>query len=104
MQPVRRRRYNSTMRRNLAEIFLLDIENPLLRKLTIVDAVVSADFRSVDVIYDKPGDVEEETIGIHLRRTKGYVKQRIARRMALRYVPKLRFIFGRAAPKSHEKE
>ncbi|MCP5105717.1 MAG: 30S ribosome-binding factor RbfA [bacterium] len=88
-------RFSSTLKQNMADILLNDINNPHLKSVTITNVVISPDLKNARVfVTSSPGVTEGEStdcLGL-LERAKGFIRKTLARKMYLKYVPNLFFI------------
>ncbi len=91
-------RFSSTLKQNLADIMLNDINNPHLKSISITEVIVSPDLRKA-LVYVSCATGSEHTnhhdsddLIRQLTRAKGFIKKTLAKRMYLKYVPELLFI------------
>lgn len=91
----RKERFSSTLRQCLAEILLVEMNNPLFKAVVIVDVVVSDDLKKARVFVSSAsvtGIAEVDGVAAQLTKAKGFIKRSLAKRMVLKYVPDLVFI------------
>ncbi len=80
------------VQREIANIVLKEIDDPLVGFVTITDVEMSADLRHAKVFFSVLGDDEaKEDAGRGLRRAGKFIRGLIGDRMDLRSVPLLRF-------------
>ena len=71
-----------------------ELEGPFAHKVTLTDVVVSRDFSSAQVYFSLlTGSQEARQAGTALNRSAGHFRHRLAERLTLRSVPRLRFEF-----------
>jgi ribosome-binding factor A len=92
----RKERFSSTLKQCLAEILLVEMNNPLFKSVFLVDVVVADDLKKARVFVSStsvtaPGDIDP--LLAQLTKAKGYIKRSLAKRMVLKYVPDLVFIY-----------
>ena len=85
-------RFNSTLQKNLAEIFLFEINNPVLKTINIIDIHVTKDLKNAHIVFFSL--IDEKEVLIQLDKARGYIKKLLAKRMYLKYVPELKFLFN----------
>ncbi len=88
----RSRRIAEQVQRELSDIIRLELKDPRVGMITIVDVEVSHDQSHARVFFTLLGDqqaVEESTRG--LQHAAGFLRSELAHRMRLRVVPQLQF-------------
>ena len=78
--------------RELSDILRLELKDPRVRMITILDVEVSADQSHARVYFSSLGDqssIAEATAG--LQHAAGFLRSQLAHRMKLRIVPQLQF-------------
>ena len=93
MNSFRLDKYNSTLKKCIAEIFLYEIRNPILKNISVVDVVTSRDLKS-SRIYVSSNYVKKQVL-IELSKTTGFIKKNLGKKMFLKNIPKIEFIYGR---------
>ena len=90
----RTRRIADQIQRELAEIVRLELKDPRVGMITIIDVEVTSDYAHAKVYFTLLGDAartEEATQG--LRRAAGFLRTQLAHRLKLRTVPQLQFVY-----------
>ncbi|MEJ2479970.1 MAG: 30S ribosome-binding factor RbfA [Acidihalobacter sp.] len=94
------REYSRTLRvgeqihRELAELIRTELKDPGIGMITLGDVEVSKDLAYARVYYTVLGEGEEvQTTSAALRRAAGFLRRELGRRMRLRIVPELRFVY-----------
>ncbi|NPV48823.1 MAG: 30S ribosome-binding factor RbfA [Armatimonadetes bacterium] len=98
-------RVNQLIRDEVADILRRDIHDPLIGFVTITEVEVSPDLRFAKVFFSVLGDdeqVKQSTKG--LLRARKYINARVAERIDLRYIPKLRFVRDDTAARAQQLE
>lgn len=88
----RSRRIAEQVMRELSGIIRLELKDPRVGMITILDVEVSSDQSHARVYFSSLGDqstIAEATAG--LERASGFLRSQLARRMKLRIVPQLQF-------------
>jgi len=88
----RSRRIAEQVMRELSDILRLELKDPRVRMITILDVEVSADQSHARVYFSSLGDqssIAEATAG--LQHAAGFLRSQLAHRMKLRIVPQLQF-------------
>jgi ribosome-binding factor A len=90
----RSRRIADQIQRELSDIIRLELKDPRVGMITLIDVEVSPDQSHARVYFTSLGDastVEESTRG--LQHAAGFLRSELAHRMKLRVVPQLQFKF-----------
>lgn len=98
-------RVNQLIRDEISDILRRDIHDPLIGFVTITEVEVSPDLHFAKVFFSVLGDadqVKQSTKG--LLRARKYINARIAERIDLRYIPKLRFVLDDTAARAQRME
>lgn len=98
-------RVNQLIRDEIADVLRRDIHDPLIGFVTITEVEVSPDLRFAKVFFSVLGDdeqVKQSTKG--LLRARKYINARVAERIDLRYIPKLRFVRDDTAARAQQVE
>jgi ribosome-binding factor A len=100
----RKERFSSTLKQNLADILMREIDDPFLKYVFISDIIMSPDLKKASVFISSAltpsnsndtGSVPEadlDEVVSRLTHAKGFIKRALAGRMYLKYVPDLVFI------------
>ncbi len=91
----RLRRVNSLLQQEVGLIINRDLQNSKMQFVTVLRADISCDLRSgrifVSILCKDKKDIDE--IVEYLNQSAGYVQKLLGKRVRLRYMPKLRFIY-----------
>jgi ribosome-binding factor A len=92
----RKERFSSTLKHCLADIMLMEMNNPLFKSIYITDVVAAGDLKKATVFVSSAlvtdiGDVD--ALISQLTKAKGFFKRNLAKRMVLKYIPELVFIY-----------
>ena len=94
----RKERFASTLKQSLADILMVEMNNPLFKSVFIADVLVTPDLKKARVFVSLtpvPGGGDKDVLAAQLAKAKGFIKRSLARRMYLRYIPELEFIIDR---------
>ncbi|HOO89317.1 MAG TPA: 30S ribosome-binding factor RbfA, partial [Syntrophales bacterium] len=78
----------------ISDILLKEVNDPQVREVTVTDVKVTDDLRQAKVFFVRIGENicnEETTKG--LQRATGFLRRELGKRLRLRYVPEIKFIF-----------
>jgi ribosome-binding factor A len=92
--PTRPRRVAEQIQRELAELLQLELKDPRVGLVTLTDVEVTPDYSHAKVFYtllDQDHPLEETRLG--LERAAGFLRSQLAKRLLLRIVPQLHFVF-----------
>ncbi|MDP2830116.1 MAG: 30S ribosome-binding factor RbfA [Sulfuricellaceae bacterium] len=92
--PTRPRRVADQIQRELAELLQLELKDPRVGMVTVTEVEVTSDYSHAKVFYtllDQNHPLEETRLG--LERAAGYLRSQLAKRLLLRIVPQLHFVF-----------
>ncbi len=93
------------IQREIADILRVEIDDPLIGFVSITEVEVSPDLKHAKVFFSVLGDEDEkENAGRGLRRAGKFIRGRLAERMELRYVPRLRFHLDETAERAQRIE
>lgn len=82
------------MREEISDILLKDLKDPRIGFVTITKVAVSDDLRQAKVYYSVFGGEEEKEDSFQgLESATGYIKRELGRRMRLKYMPEITFLF-----------
>ena len=82
------------MREEISEILLKDLKDPRIGFVTITKVAVSDDLRQAKVYYSVFGGKQEKEDSFQgLESATGYIKRELGRRMRLKYMPEITFLF-----------
>jgi len=82
------------IRGEISDLFLRRISDPRVKSLVITDVKVTGDLRLAKVFYVETGkDVCSPEIEAGLGNAMGFLKRELAKRIKLRYLPDILFIY-----------
>ncbi|NMB02663.1 MAG: 30S ribosome-binding factor RbfA [Firmicutes bacterium] len=82
------------IKREVSSIILTEVKDPRLGMLSITDVEVSRDLSWAKVYFSMLGSDEERARTIEgLDRAKGFVRSELGKRLRLRHIPELIFLF-----------
>jgi ribosome-binding factor A len=94
MRGKRSDKVGDQMREEISEILLKDLKDPRIGFVTITKVAVSDDLRQAKVYYSVfGGEQEKEDSFQGLESATGYIKRELGRRMRLKYMPEIAFLF-----------
>ncbi len=82
------------IRAEISEILLKQINDPQVKGITVTDVKLTDDLRHAKIFFVRTGENScgEETIkGLH--RAVGFLRRELGKKLQLRYVPEIQFIF-----------
>jgi ribosome-binding factor A len=87
-------RVGEQIRRELADLLRTEVKDPGMGLVTIGEVELSKDLSHARVYYTVFGDESATTITqTALERASGFLRRELGKRMRLRIVPELRFVF-----------
>lgn len=94
MEHKRSDRVADLILKELAEVLLRRVKDPRLDDITLTDVKVSPDLRHAKVFYSMLGNDETKAAAIvGLESAKGFVKRELGKRLHLRRLPDIEFLF-----------
>ncbi len=82
---------------------LTDLQDPRIRDVTVTYVEVSSDLRTAKVHVSVMGDDAHQNLSLRgLQSAAGFLQSKIAKRVDLRYTPKLTFLLDQGVKKSIE--
>lgn len=87
----RNTRIAEQMRRELADLLQFEVKDPRVGMVTITEVEVSGDMAHAKIYYSvaKPSDSLQQG----LEKSAGFLRTQVAKRMLLRTVPQLHFVY-----------
>jgi ribosome-binding factor A len=91
-------RVSEQIRRELADLLRFHLKDPRiaakLMLVTVTDVEVTADYAHAKVFYTSMADKEANTVIDHgLKRSAGFLRRELGRRIRLHQIPELHFIY-----------
>ena len=93
MSSIKLERIASSIVRELSSIFYNEVNNNILKSVTIVDAKVTNDLSMAKVYYTFLGDYDKVTIQDELKKSSGFLRTELAKKLDIRNIPELRFVY-----------
>ena len=91
------------IREIVSTAILLELNDPRIKDVTILDVEVAVDMRSAKIFATVRGDKKTQELTMHgLNSSKGYLQKLIAERLTTRYIPILTFVLDDSVKKSVE--
>ena len=82
------------IKEEISQIFLRELKDPRIGFVTITKVAVSDDLRVARVYYSVfGGEEQKEESHQGLESAKGYIKRELGRRVRLKYIPEIHFLF-----------
>ena len=94
MRFKRSEKVGDLIREEISQIFLRELKDPRIGFVTITKVAVSDDLKVAKVYYSVfGGEQEKKEVLQGLGSAKGYVKRELGRRIRLKYMPDISFMF-----------
>ena len=94
-------RVSQQLHREIARLFLSEINDPRLEEIQIVDVESTPDLRVARVYYTMMhGEEPGEQVQPALEGVTGFVKNQLASVLELRYIPEVEFVFDESVLKA----
>ena len=91
------------IREIISSAILLELNDPRVKNVTVLDVEVAADMRSAKVYVSIMGSQKEQSLCLRgLESSRGYLQKKIADRLTTRYIPVLTFVLDDSVKKSIE--
>jgi ribosome-binding factor A len=87
----RSERVADQIQREVAEIISQDLDDPRIGRVTVSGSSLSKDLSNATLYITLPADGDVQRALQGLNRASGFVRRRLAQRVRMRYVPRLRF-------------
>lgn len=94
-------RVGQQLHREIARMFLNEINDPRLEDVEILEVESTPDLRVARVYYMMlHGKAPEDKVQTALEGVTGYIKNQLASRLELRYIPEIEFVFDESVLKA----
>ncbi len=93
MSKIKSERIASQIVKELSEIFHEEVNNEMLKNVTIIDAKVTNDLSMAKVYYTFLGDYDKIAIAEELKNASSFLRTELASRIDTRNTPELRFVY-----------
>jgi ribosome-binding factor A len=84
------------LQREIADLLLRRVKDPRIDGVTITGVKVSGDLQHARVFYcvmASPREEAKETVTAALDKAKGFMRQELGKRLHMRHIPQLEFIY-----------
>jgi len=90
----RSERVADLIKTEISDILLKEVRDPRIGALTITSVELTDDLRSAKVFFVRMGeDTDRQKIQDSLQKAAGFLKRELGKRLQLRYIPSLTFIY-----------
>ncbi len=90
-------RVSDLVKAEMTDILLRQVRDPRVQKVTITDVTMSDDLRQAKIYFVPMGnDSATDEVKEGLKRATGFLRRELGKRLQLRYVPEVTFIFDRS--------
>ncbi len=87
-------RVGDLLQREISELLLRRVKDPRLHSVTITQVKVSRDLRHAWVYYNiLSGGPTKNSVEVGLAKAHGFIKRELGKRLRLRYLPKIEFLW-----------
>jgi ribosome-binding factor A len=94
MRFKRSEKLGDLIREEVSQILIKELKDPRIGFATITKVHVSDDLREAKIYYSVFGDVREKVESYEgLQSAKGFIKRELGRRVRMKYMPEINFIF-----------
>jgi len=96
MEHKRSHRVADLLQKEIAELVFRRVKDPRASNVTISGVEVSGDLKHARVFFCVMGENSEEAkvnAVSGLEKAKGFIRQELGRRLSLRYIPQLEFVY-----------
>jgi ribosome-binding factor A len=90
----RAERVRHLIQQEISQILQLDVKDPRVQFVTVTDVRLTSDLREAKVLISSLSETaEREAILSGLKRASGYIRGELGRRLKLKHIPQLEFVF-----------
>ena len=89
----RSQRVAEQIRRELADLLQFEVKDPRVGRITVTEVEVSGDMAHAKVYYSAPPEEHNAELQKGLEKSVGFLRGQLAKRMMLRTVPQLHFLY-----------
>lgn len=93
MSSIKIQRISSELLRHLSNIIFEEVDNEMLKSVTLMEARVTSDLSMARVYYTYIGDYDRKEMAEELKKASPFLRSELAKRMDLRNTPEFRFEF-----------
>lgn len=93
----RSERVSDLIKAELSDILHKEIRDPVIGAITVTGVKMSNDLRSARIYFVRLGsDLNSEDAEQHLQKAAGFLKRELGKRITLRYMPDLTFVYDKS--------
>jgi len=93
----RSERVSDLIKAELSDILHKEIRDPVIGPITVTDVKMSNDLRSARIYFVRLGsDINTGEAEQHLQKAAGFLKRELGKRITLRYMPDLIFVYDKS--------
>ena len=97
MAVKRSERVSVLIKAELSDILHKEIRDPVIGPITVTDVKMSNDLRNARIFFVRLGsDVNSGAAEQHLQKAAGFLKRELGKRITLRYMPDLIFVYDKS--------
>lgn len=97
MAVKRSERVSDLIKAELSDILHKEIRDPVIGPITVTDVKMSSDLRSARIYFVRLGsDANPGAAEQHLQKAAGFLKRELGKRLTLRYMPDLIFVYDKS--------
>ena len=102
--PFRNSRIACQIQRDLSDIISIQLKNPKIGVITITEVQVTPDYTDAKILFttlnDQPEKITDTVNG--LSQSTGFLRSQLARRLSIRTLPRLHFIYDDSTARAAE--
>ena len=91
------------LHKEIALLLIKDIQNPIIKSVTISEVKVSKDLRYSEIYFTSLSK-DNEKIGIELNKASGFIRKQLSKSLHLKRLPSIRFTYDDTAERSERIE
>ena len=91
------------LHKEIALLLIKDIQNPVIKSVTISEVKVSKDLRYSEIYFTSLSK-DNEKIGIELNKASGFIRKQLSKSIHLKRLPSIRFTYDDTAERSQRIE
>jgi ribosome-binding factor A len=102
--PFRNSRIACQIQRDLSDIMLTQLKNPEIDMITITEVQVTSDYTHAKILFTVLDDKAEKITNTvnELSQSAGFLRSQLARRLSIRTLPRLHFVYDDSIAQSAE--
>ena len=91
------------LHKEIALLLIKDIQNPIIKSVTISEVKVSKDLRYSEIYFTSLSK-DNEKISIELNKASGFIRKQLSKSLHLKRLPSIRFTYDDTAERSERIE